>query len=50
MLKEPDVYKLKDNIPHKIPIALIVGKYDELATVEDAEWLKEELGSRVVFD
>ena len=35
-------------INNKIPIALFVGKQDELATCESASWLKSQLGSSVI--
>jgi hypothetical protein len=29
-----------------VPIALFAGKYDDLATVEDARWAKEQIQSK----
>lgn len=30
------------------PVQVVVGKEDELATLEDAKWMKEELGRNTV--
>lgn len=32
----------------KVPIGLVVGKRDQLATVEDAQWLKHTLNPSVL--
>ena len=42
----PPDYNLK---AIKTPLALVGGKYDKLADVQDVEWLKEQLGDTAVF-
>lgn len=43
----PPEYNLKK--VNKIPIALFGGKDDKLASVEDVEWLREQLDTNVIF-
>jgi len=33
----------------KVPIALFAGKYDDLATVEDARWAREQIKSKYLI-